>query len=417
MGRRPNFVALGLGILLSALAAAPGPAQPGDRDARIQALLEERAAAVGARDAAAFLQTVDPEAGAFRQAQSAWFERQGELPIAGYSLRLRLDRLGELTRERDRARYGVPVVVASVEERFAIEGFDERPASNDLFYTFVLRDGRWAIASDADLDDLGLFTTRQPWDFGPIDVRSSDHFLMVVHPDKAAEAPDLLRQAEEALADVDRVWRRPWSKRVPIFVPSTKRELEKMLAATFDVTNFVAFAVASVEREGGFAFTGNRIVLNPDNFLRRTPSSRHQILAHELFHVATRGAGGPFVANFVEEGFAELAGPAGGGGTAFLDGRIRAGRFDRKLPQDLDFTSGDGSEIFLAYQKALSAFSYLRQRYGIEAVNRFYETFGAARVEPGTSRYHLDRSLQEAFGVSTADFERDWASWAVARAS
>ncbi|MGH2708131.1 MAG: hypothetical protein ACRDJF_08835 [Actinomycetota bacterium] len=377
-------------------------------------MLARRAAAVNTRDRGAFLASIDSGATGFVETQGTWFDRMGALPILDYSLESEVESLGELTRAADRRRYGSPVVVAQVQERFRIQGFDDHPASSDHYYTFVKRAEGWRIASDSDLSDLGLLSARQPWDFGPIQLFSSDHFLLVVHPDEVRFAPELLRLAEEALPTVDRVWRRPWSKRVLIFVPSSPEELEGLLNATFDVSNFVAFASASLDREAGWRFTGARIILNRANFLRHTPSSRREIFAHELAHAATREASGPFVPVFVEEAMAELA--SADLDISFLEARARSGGFDRRLPGDPELLSGDGQAIYLSYQEALSVALFVRDRFGVETFNRLYEALGAARVEAGTRKYHLNRVLTETLGMSLANFEREWGSYVAGRA-
>lgn len=399
-----------LSLLAGAVVAASRFAGAEPIPEALGALLEGRAAAVRAHDKDAFLDTIDQAATGFREAQANWFDRVVALPLSDYSMKPTLDEEGEFTRKRDVDRYGAPTVVSGVEERYRIEGYDERPTLNLLVYSFVRRGPRWLVASDSDLDDLGLFSARQPWDFGPVEIKKSDHFLLVVHPEEARFAPELLRLAEDALADVDRAWLRPWSRRVPIFVPSTKRELERLLGATFDVGNFVAFAVSSADTSEGFEIVGSRIILNRTNFLRHSPSGRRAILAHELLHVATRGAAGPFISAWVEEGLAQLTESAGRPDTRFFRERVRAGKFDRRVPEDLEFLSGSGDDIFATYQEALSAMAYLVQRFGLERVGRFYEGYGSARVEPGTPRYHADRAMREVLGISFADLERDWAA-------
>jgi hypothetical protein len=415
---RRSLAVLMVLVLLPVLGAPPARSsgRPGrGRDAEIRSLLERRAAAVNARDREAFLATIDQGAVEFAEAQAAWFDRLGTLPILDYSLESEIESPGELTRAADRNRYGSAVVVAPVQERFRMQGFDDRPAVNDHYYTFVKRAEGWRIASDSDLSDLGFMSARQPWDFGPVQLFSSDHFLLVVHPEEARFAPELLRLAEEALPWVDQVWRRPWPRRVPIFVPSSREELEGLLNATFDVSNFVAFVLATLDREAGWRFSGARIILNRANFLRHPPSVRREILAHELAHVATREASGPFIPIVVEEALAELA--SGSLDVSFLEARARSGTFDRKLPDDLEFLSGDGRAIYLSYQEALSVALFVRDRFGVEALSRLYEALGAPRVEAGTRRHHLDRALAGALGISLTDFEREWAAYVMDRAA
>lgn len=406
MGRR--LLPLLLALALAAPAAGSESRRPAEAIAPIRDLLARRAAAVARRDLPAFMESVDPAQPAFREAQARRFTWMGALSLNDYSLELDPED-GELTRRQDRERYGVPVVVAPVEERYRIEGYGDDPVLSTAFLTFVLRDGRWRIAADADVEDLGLTSSRELWDFGSVQVARSEHFMVLAHPDEARFAPEILRLAEEALPGVDEIWRRPWSKRVPILVPSSREELEELLDTPLDVSKFVAFALFSIDRDEGVRWQGSRIILNRANFLARTAATRRVILVHELVHVATTEARGAFTAGFVEEGLAELAG-AGTGGTGLLDAQVRRGRFDAMLPEDLDFSSGSQAEIVLAYQEAASAIGYMRDRFGLEGVAGFYEAYGSARIEPGTVRYHLDRSFRQALGISLEQFEREWAS-------
>jgi len=414
VGRR-LLSALFAAVALAALAPGLAPAQPSERD-RLQELLNDRAQAIQAGDKAAFLASVDPTAGDFVESQSAWFDRFRTIHVVDYSLQLDLDRAPEFTRAKDREKYRVPVTVALVDERYRIDGYDNRPSLNRLFLTFVFRNRTWLVASDRDLDDLGLFTSRNPWDFGTVELHRSEHFLMVVHPEDSAFASPLLRLAEQALPEVDRVWTTPWSKKVVIYVPSSNTELERIIEATFDVTHFVAFAAFSVDRKKGWESTAPRIILNRANFLRHSPAGQTRILAHELLHVATRDASGPFVSAFIEEGLAQLAEPEVRV-SAVSDRILRSGKFDGTPPENVEFVSQSSEQIFLAYQEALSVAMFMRDRYGIPKLNDFYSHLGALRTEPGTDRYHLRQTVGTVFGITLSDFEREWTAYLMRRGS
>lgn len=373
----------------------------------IQTMLDARSAAVKAKDRGAFGATVDPRAADFSIAQQLWFDRAAAVPFQSYALRLDLDEAPEFTRQRDRERHGSSVLVALVEERFQVQGFDEHPMLNPLFFTLTKDGNRWLISSDSGLEDLGLFSSRQPWDFGPVNLSTSEHFMLVTHPQDSSSASTLLARAEAALPHVERSWTAPWSKRVIIFVPASQRELERILDATFDVSNFVAVANSTVDLEEGW-HPVTRVILNPGNFLRRTPATQTTILTHELVHVATRPASGPFVTSLVEEGIAQLAEHDRTEVTFSASSKTLRSHFDGTLPEDFDFITGGGVSIRRSYAEALSAIAYIIERYGLEKLTAFYNAFGAARIEPGTARYHLDRSLRSALGLSLADFEREW---------
>lgn len=397
-----------LALALMSGAAAEARGQDSSRKHEIDELLAARSASVAAGDRDGFLRSVDPGAGVFLAAQQAWFDQLRPVPIDGYRLELDLEEAPEFTRERDRKKYGREAIVALVEERFRIKDFDEHPVTNSLFYTFVKKADGWRIASDSDLEDLGIFSSRQPWDFGPVSISRSPHFLLVVHPSDSNRAGSLLSAAESALPQVRRVWRGPWSERVPIYVPASENELARLLDATFDVRNFVAVAVSSVDLDEGW-HPVSRVIVNPQNFLRRTAAVQTTILTHELVHVATRQASGPHLMNMVEEGLAQYAESERPAPMSKLNDDLRRAGFDGVLPEDSDFFTGGGVAIRRSYLEALSAITYFVDRYGIDRLGQFYSALGSARIEPGIAAYHLDQALRSVAGISFADFEREWA--------
>lgn len=400
-------------VLLIGFLAVPSGIRASDAS-DIEDLLKTRAQALNDSDKGAFMATLDPKDAAFVGAQGRLFDSVIKLPISNFALEL-FDDEPELTREKDRRKYGAQVIVAPVKEQYVLDGYDERPAIKELILTFVKQGDKWRIASDTDTDDLGEFTDRDLWEFGEVVTRTSAHFLLLLHPEEVPYADELLASAEAALPSVDEVWTNKWSKKTPILVPSTKAELERLIEATFDVSNFVAFATSALDREDADAWdvVGTRILLNRQNFLRHNNQVRTRILVHELVHVATREATGPFVPAFAEEGLAELSGTLA---TPILDRRIRDGRFDRRLPKDWEFTAGESADILNSYQESVSAFKFMRQKFGIEGVNRLYVALGQVRLEPGTPDYRLGRAFQDALGMTLADFESQWASAAVGAA-
>lgn len=92
-----------------------------------------------------------------------------------------------------------------------------------------------------------------------------------------------------------------------------------------------------------------------------------------------------------------------------LDRQIRAGRFSRRLPEDVEFVSGTPEEIQTSYEKASSALAFMRSRFGVDGVERFYRAYGSAKVAPGTARYHVDQAFRAALGLTLDDFEQQWA--------
>jgi hypothetical protein len=408
-------------LIVAVLVAAMFPsvegsaAVPDEEREAIQSLLDRRAAAFLEREQEEFLSTIDPEANEFRGAQARMFDTAGSIPFAEYNLVADWGRYGDLARDRDIDRYpgAVSVVIPLVQERYRIKGFDEVDAVEDVFFTFVKRGDEWFIGSDTDLDDVGMYSVRHPWDFGPLITTRSEHFLALGPPcvndgDLCADR-DLLDTAEAALARTNETWSAPWRDKVVLVVPSSEAALQRMLQATFDAGKFVAFAYSTVDPNNQ-RFTGDRVLVNPSVIAGRAHTEVLQILAHELLHVATRDFSGSFVPLFVDEGLAEVAGYGDLSGLGFFDAIVAAGSFDSRLPEDFQFSTGSGNDIYLSYQEAQSAVRYFIERWSRARFIEFYRRIGRARTVAGLATWHVDRALKQTIGMSLRRFEKAWAS-------
>ncbi len=363
-------------------------------------------------DRGGFMETIADLDEDFVARQARLFSRLIDLPLDSYRLRVAWERYGDLARPSDKRRYGTETHIPVTEERYRLRGLDDEPAVEDLYYTYVRSDGEWVIAEDTDLDQLALYSARHLWDSGSIEMLKSDHFVLFSHPCRAGRfcaTRETLDVAESALTRVRRYWR-SIPERVAVIVPASSAELERMIQATFDLEDFVAFAYSTVDLSGGIDYTGHRIMLNPAAFTGRGAASTGVILAHELLHVATRAAAGPFVPIFLDEGFADYVGyDADPAVLGFLNSELASGRLKGSLPQDFEFTIGTGSEILLQYQKSHSAVRFFIERWGLAKLRLLYRRLGRVAVAPGTVRFHIDRALRETVGVGFAAFERRWA--------
>lgn len=404
------------GIIVAMSAPSALPMAATGRAEAIAALLERRAEAVRGRDRSAFMATVDGSSGAFVERQRRLFDAMSSIDFASYDLVAKWGRLGDLVRPSDMAKYAdaQQVTIPVTEERYRIDGFDPEPAAEDLFYTYVQTQGEWLIAEDTDLDDLALFSARHLWDKGGLERRTSDHFLQWQHPCSGEECltleDEFLPLAERGLERVGEYWHGPWTKRVIVLVPASQAELRRMLQTSIDLDNFVAFAYSTVDLARDLDFTGHRIILNPNAFEVQSSDRVFTILSHELAHIATRNSSGVFIPTWVEEGFAEVtAYDLDPTALSFFDSRVEAGQFDGRLPKDFEFTTGDGTEIYMSYQEAQSAISYFIERWGLAAFESFYRRVGDVGMAPGTSDHHVDSALRATVGVSLEHFESAWA--------
>ena len=396
------------GLLAGSIAPS---AQAQDPAAEIQELLDARAEAMLEGDEAAYLATTDQRDAGFVERQRRGFEGFQQLGLASYRLDLTTRYWPELTTSQEMAAYGRSAEphVFHVEERYRLRGYDPQPALEDLFLTFVRRPGGWRVASDTDLDDLTLYSGRKLWENGPIVTRESEHFLYISHPDLASAAEPILEMAERSVDRVTDRWPLPWHDRIPILSPSSSEELRRIIQATFDLDVFVAFAYSGLDRARDWDLVGHRIILNWPNFSRFPETTQEAILVHELLHIATREHNGPAVATWVDEGVAEWV--SGDVDEFYLDQAVADGTWDRELPRDYEFMTGDDADILRSYEESSSGARYAVERFGVDEVAQFYRVLGRTRIPVGTSRYHVGRAMRAAWGVPFDTFEDRWAQW------
>lgn len=402
----------GVGASLpTAVAKAPAPSDsprsPEVRDgAAIQQVLDQVAAAFRDGDADRLATHLASPQSAFGQRWQDRARHMTALPLASYALRLD-DSLPDLSTRRLRESRPGQVQVVYVVEELALEGFDPAPAAGDLFLTVVDDGDGWQVLGDTDAEALGFVSVDHLWDHGPVEVTVRDAVMAIHHPDGPDVAP-LLADAAGALDRARERWPRSWPERVPVLVPRDEDELGELLHATFDLTNFVAFATAtSVGELGEYQLTGSRIVVNPARLLDRSSEVRQRILEHELLHVATRPSAGPMVPSWLEEGVAQALGEQRSTtGTAQLDALPAD---ELSLPTDGQFTVGGRDRIFLSYQLAWAFVDHLVDTHGVEAVGEFYVAAGRqAAGRPGTEQFHVDRAAREVFGTSLAELLDAW---------
>ena len=367
--------------------------------AGIQAILDVRAAAVMSGDRTAFVATADRSAA---EAQGRRFDGARSVGFSGYALRLRDDIAGDLSTAAIRARYTpARAVTVLVEVRTTFPAYDVEPALVSDFLTFVERADGWKVAGDSDLEGIGLLSSRELWDLGPVVQTASERVLLLSHPDGRARAEAILPIMETALDREVKGLDITWPEKVVVIVPSSVAELQRLLQSTVDLSNFVGFAYWSVDRTTatGFDLTAPRVILNPDTFFLADDTVREDILTHELVHVATRQVAGPGTSSWVDEGMADLV--ATGPGTAPPPP-------DDALPEDWRFGSGGGTAIRDAYVRSRSFVAFLDTR-APDGARRYYEELGRTVGRPGSRERLQDDAARAVFGRPLAELRADWA--------
>jgi hypothetical protein len=401
-----------LAALIAAIVLIPpgatGSVPADDERTAIQALLDRRADAILERDRTAFVSTLAPAERGFRRRQVRLFDNLGDLDLASYELEADWGALGDMARAQDRAGYRdeEAIAIPLTHERYRIARYDERLVHQDLYLTFLKIEGEWRIGGDDDLEDIGLYSARNLWDFSSVRTEESRHFL-AIEPDcsRCAAGEYLVRLAEEALRDVDRYWTRPWHRHVPLIAPGSSAQLARIIQSTYPVENYLAFAVWT---GGAGQNPGVRVIVNPER-IATAGEDVTGILTHELTHVAALYSRGSFTPSFLDEGLAQYVG-LNGEGEAISGSHGSARSRGARLPEDYEFFIGDGASVYDTYQTSLSAVAFFIERFGFRRFQRFYATLGRVTRVPGTFRYQFDRALEKTIGMGTREFERAWAS-------
>ncbi len=135
-----------------------------------------------AGDKDAFLAGVADARPGFYERQESLFDWMQTAPLESYRLAASWES-GDLVRPSDRRSYrgAAEVSIPVTTERYRFRDYDTDAAVETMYYTFVKFDGRWKIAADTDLSDLGLRSARHLWDFGPLEVRREENFLLITH--------------------------------------------------------------------------------------------------------------------------------------------------------------------------------------------------------------------------------------------
>jgi hypothetical protein len=188
---------------------------------------------------------------------------------------------------------------------------------------------------------------------------------------------------------------------IVVVLPHTLDQLREILQATFDLSNFVAFASAAVDRDEDWQSTAPRVYVQDTNLARSRQDFQLQTFHHEFTHVAAFPLAGPFVPSWVHEGVADWM--AGGEKAPMaVDGT------DGVLPEDWEFTTGGGESILRAYDEGTSAMAFLAAKKGNNAPLDLLARVGELRVAPGTSEYRVDQGLRAVYGTGLDQFQKDW---------
>jgi hypothetical protein len=385
----------------------------------LQALLDQRAAAVLAGDRAAYARTA-LDFSDVRDRARAQARALGRLPVQDWSYSLGavgyrspVDEAGTV---QARAIYGETAVAFYATLRYSMAGYDRSLVSSAHHVTAVLSEGQWYIADDRPLDG-----SREFWDFGPIRTVSGERSLVVGVGSSRPGRATLQRYAQLAdlgVTESNRFWGRDWQRQVMVIAPGTASEFAGMLSRS--VRDYRQIAGIATAQAGPTVQVsrGDRVFVNPPTFGGLSTLGQEIVMRHEILHVATAAPVSDAMPTWMEEGFADYLGYRGTGVPRSailreLTDAVRTGLRPRELPADEAF-DGRSDGFVAAYEQSWVAAAMVVDRYGEDTLVALYRAMKVATDDDPVGG--VDTALRSVLGVSLAEFTRDWRSQVLALA-
>ncbi len=342
----------------------------------VDSILARRSAAVMAVDEEMFVADVDPTAKGLVARQKLLFANLVNVGLAELTYQRRDAQFDQAVVDR----HGPTAYLVRVWMTYRIKGIDPVPVKTELGYTFVRRGTRWVLVDDDDLD--------------------AERVLVLVDRGRTGLGQTLVDEAEEALANVNKFWPRPWSRAVLVIAVKDPR----VRGADFtgndsdsaaSSTGTYSTLPGEVTKDGTFA--GAYVVINPKQFAQ----ADEIVLSHEFTHVATARLGGyePLwlaegTAEYVTwKGIEEISGPDE---VAQWESDVQRQALPRMtaLPPDEGFYD-TGEDV---YGVSWLAVRYLVRDLGIDKVATLYEHLAKDGWNPQerAGDMHLYAGLSEA---------------------
>lgn len=348
--------------------SAPSTAQaPPDVVKALRHSLVRRAAAVRNGDREAFTSELLKSGTGFANAQEVYFANLLQLPLGEF--RYTLDD-GSLMRDGD--DYWVVV-----ELHLQLEGYDDvaviapdrfrfspSPRNPDRLLLSSVTNAAWETRNDV---------RPQPWDLGPIDVRSGNGVLGVFDDASVGSADSLVVSVEDAIAAVSGAIPYEWSRSVVVYALSDTTFLSSIEDLPDGDLDGVAFPV--LVAPGATETASIRFALHP-RMLSRPGPERDRLIRHELTHVDI-GERDDHAPIWLSEGIAEYVSvqpiaPEDRFISAPAVTAARAGVVD--LPTDSTFNDADSAAH---YGLAWWACEYVARNYGEATLWSLLDTFNA----------------------------------------
>lgn len=200
----------------------------------------------------------------------------------------------------------------------------------------------------------------------------------------------------EAVARVEDFWGTDWSHDIVVVATATDAQFAAAAQATAAERDTAAVTVADAVDPARHQASGQRIVLAPGAD-RMSAGSLRIVLAHELFHYASRSATATDAPRWLTEGVADFV--------ARPPAAVPPGQpLPDALPSDAEFT-GAGSQLSSAYDRAWLFARFVAERYGVDALRTLYQrACGPGHSDPATA-------MRAVLGAGPDELLAGWRHW------
>lgn len=345
--------------------------------ASVEAVLNQRARAVLAHDAAGLRATQAPGAAAGVRALG---QRLAQLPLTAWRYQVAASVVGPGPGEQ----------TVSVVLHYRLAGDAVDVTARRRMVVDSNNGGR--LVSD-DPDGAAL-----PWDLGPVGwTAGAQSFVLSVSGPATA---DLVARSDAAASAVTSVWGTGW--RTPPVIVAVP-EPAGLAALTGRSAASVAGLVA--------VSTPDRVYVDMSAYDALDGAGRQVLLTHEVTHVATAAGADRASPQWLKEGFADYVGflhsPIGvAQAAAQLLADVRSGGPPAAVPADSAFAAGASQQVLAdAYAGAWLMCVLVAERAGQRALVAVYRATAAGT---GTERADVDAALRQVTGVSLAGWTAAW---------
>ncbi len=383
-GRRWASGVVVLWVLLGLVSACGGREVADAARDSVQRVLDRRAEAIVADDAAAYGRT----------GTRAGFDELAAVPFADW-----VYRVTGVEREGDSA-------TADVELSYRIPGHDRAPVVVRRTVRLGLdAAGEWYVESERP----AAKAPEQLWDQGRVEVVRGEHstVLGVGQSDERLRA--FAEMADRAVPAVNRAWGTAWPRGTVVLVPKSLEGMAGLLGAP--ASSYRGIAAVTTGETGTRAHApADRIILNPVAYGVLGQSGKQVVLTHETTHVATRAHTGPATPLWLSEGYADWVGYLGSGrepsdAAPELWRAVTEDEIPQRLPTDEDFAfTGDAASLAQAYESGWMACRMIADRWGEAKLGEFYRAVGAHETRSGA----VQQAMEQVLGTSPEDFTAQW---------